>query len=377
MVVCLSPDGPPQQSAPRPPTGLLVGTLWGITRLERPAPEAPWRLAGHTLSGYHISALLYEPRYGGLFATTHNGGLFFSPDGGTTWERRTTGLAHDHVWTLACRERAGTVELFAGTQPAHLYRSRDYGATWEEITSLLAVPGQDRWLFPPPPHQPHVKTIAFDPTDPRVLYVGIEQGALLRSADDGATWQELDAYYQPTDLFYKDIHRIVVSPRDPRRLYLATGDGLYVSADAGATWEHLCPPHGSLIGYPDGLVVLPDDDRTLFMAGGAAAPPEWRRTGTANACVGRSRDGGRTWERVDLGVPLPLRANIEALSLCVWPGGASLFAGTTDGDLFASDDRGATWRPIARGLAPVSQSSHYRDLPRREPAPVGSAVHAG
>ena len=165
---------------------------------------------------------------------------------------------------LGC-ERAGAVELFAGTQPAHLYRSRDYGATWEEITSLLAVPGQDRWMFPPPPHQPHVKTIAFDPTDPRVLYVGIEQGALLRSADDGATWHERDAYYQPTDLFYKDIHRMVVSPRDPRRLYLATGDGLYVSADAGATWEHLCPPHGSLIGYPDGLVVLPDDEVTALL----------------------------------------------------------------------------------------------------------------
>ena len=36
-------------------------------------------------------------------------------------------------------------------------------------------------MFPPPPHQPHVKTIAFDPTDPRVLYVGIEQGVIQKS----------------------------------------------------------------------------------------------------------------------------------------------------------------------------------------------------
>ena len=77
----------------------------------------------------------------------------------------------------------------------------------------------------------------------------------------------------------------------------------------------------------------------------------------------RSRDGGRTWERVERGLPTPLRANIEALSMAVWPDGFGLFAGTTDGDVFASDDGGEQWAAIARGIPPVSQSSHFRDLP--------------
>jgi photosystem II stability/assembly factor-like uncharacterized protein len=99
------------------------------------------------------------------------------------------------------------------------------------------------------------------------------------------------------------------------------------------------------------------------MAGGSAAPPEWRQTGSAQASICRSRDGGRSWERLEGGLPGPLRANIEALSIAVRPGGFSLFAGTTDGDVFASDDNGERWARIAQGIGQVSQSSHYRDLP--------------
>src|SRR5687767_7502481 len=250
MIVCLSPNGRTEHASAHPPTRLLVGTVYGVALLERAAPGARWEAGGHSLAGRHVSALLYEPICGGVFASVHGSGLFASADGGRTWTRRTSGLAHEHVWTLACRERDGVVELYAGTQPAHLYRSTDYGASWEEIPGILEVAGQERWMFPPPPHQPHVKSVAFDPTDPEVL----------------------DGYYAPTDLFYKDMHRVVLSPADPRRIYLATGDGLYASQDGGETWEHLCAPGSSLVGYPDGLLLAPGDDRTLFMAGGAAAP---------------------------------------------------------------------------------------------------------
>jgi photosystem II stability/assembly factor-like uncharacterized protein len=366
MVVCLSPNGRTRYAGAAPPTRLYVGTLDGVATLERPARDGAWRPVGHTLTGQHVSALLFEPRHGGLFAGVHGGGLYASADGGQSWARKTRGLAHDQIWTLAATERDGAVVLYAGSEPAHLYRSADYGETWDEVASLLAVPGQEHWMFPPPPHVPHVKNLAFDPVDPATLYVGIEQGALLKSTDAGRTWRELDDYYSPADLFYKDVHRLVVSPTDPRRIYMAGGDGLYASEDAGETWQHLSPPTG-LVGYPDALLLAPDDDRTLFMAGGRAAPPEWRRVGAASAGVVRSRDGGRTWERAEHGLPTPLRANVEAMALHVWPGGFSLFLGTTDGDVFGSDDGGDSWQAVALRLPPVSQSSHYRDLPQRGP----------
>jgi hypothetical protein len=76
----------------------------------------------------------------------------------------------------------------------------------------------------------------------------------------------------------------------------------------------------------------------------------------------RSRDGGRTWETCGRGLPDNLRANVEAMSLAAYPGGFSLFAGTTDGEMYGSDDRGETWTLIARELDAISKVGHYRNL---------------
>jgi photosystem II stability/assembly factor-like uncharacterized protein len=158
------------------------------------------------------------------------------------------------VWTLAASARDGAVVLYAGTEPAYLFESADYGESWSELPALRAVPGRGRWTYPPPPHRAHVKNVVFDPRDGRTMLLGVEQGALLRSIDGGASWEELDSFASADDSYYKDVHRIVVSPSNPRTLYLSSGDGLYGSTDGGATWEHLIPPDGP-IGYPDALLL--------------------------------------------------------------------------------------------------------------------------
>jgi hypothetical protein len=99
----------------------------------------------------------------------------------------------------------------------------------------------------------------------------------------------------------------------------------------------------------------------MFTAGAAASPGGWRQTEGAFARVGRSRDAGRTWEYVMNGIPIN-RANIEAMTMNAYPGGFALFAGTTDGDVFFSDDEGEHWTTIAQGIPPVSKAGHYRGL---------------
>ncbi len=361
MLVCVSPDGGNRYAGTAPPTRLLVGTVDGVFAVERPAADTAWQVTGQALGGQHISALLYEPRRGGLFAGCHTGGLYASLDGGRTWESRTRGLPAEHIWTLASVERDGQVVLYAGTQPMHLCESLDYGETWQELRSLRDVPGQEKWTFPPTPGIAHAKVLAFHPHDPRTIYFGVEQGALLKSTDAGRTWRELDTWYSPDDVYYKDVHRLAISPHNPALIYMATGDGLYRSEDGGETWQHLTGVEAE-IGYPDGLVLAPDDDQTVFMAGGRRAPGVWRREGKADAGIARSRDGGRTWALLGGGLPPLLHGNIEALSLAAWPGGYGLYAGTTDGEVWGSDDRGEHWTLVARGLGAVSQSSHWRDL---------------
>src|SRR5215211_7806590 len=148
MTVCLSPNGSTVYSVAAPPRELLVGTVNGIAVLERAAPDAPWQVVRQALEGQHLSALLWEPHLGALFAGVHgaphgSGGLYRGRDGGQTWERLTRGLTCDYIYTLAAAERAGQTVLYAGTQPVHLYASEDGGDTWRELSALKEMPGQE------------------------------------------------------------------------------------------------------------------------------------------------------------------------------------------------------------------------------------------
>ena len=111
--------------------------------------------------------------------------------------------------------------MFIGTSHARLFRSDDRGRIFKECDGFLKIPGRDRWTFPPPPHIPHVRSIAFDPHEPSTMYVGVEEGGIFRSRNEGASFESLN------DGLYVDIHTVAVDARDSRRLYATTGAGFY------------------------------------------------------------------------------------------------------------------------------------------------------
>jgi photosystem II stability/assembly factor-like uncharacterized protein len=363
MIACLSPNGQNLNGSEAAPTRLLVATLRGIAVLERDGDGAPWIERGRKLEGHHCSSLMIEPHKGGVFAGMHSGGLYFSPDGGETWEPRAEGVSIPHIFCLGYAHHGADTVLYAGTEPASMFRSDDYGLSWIELPGVKETKGREKWSFPSPPHQAHAKTMTVDPRDPNVIYVGVEQGDLLKTTDGGATWRVLDDYSKPTDWTYRDIHLVVIHPSNSAELYMTTGMGLYRSRDAGETWT-LIIDNSFCIGYPDHLIVSPRDGDTMFMAGAGKDPGTWQASHNAETTITRSRDRGATWTDASKGLPQSRRANIEAMSVASYPGGFSLFAGNTDGEVFASDDEAASWTRIAGGLAPVSKGRHYRSLQR-------------
>src|SRR6185295_11927444 len=81
-----------------------------------------------------------------------------------------------------------------------------------------------------------------------------------------------------------DVRSLAADPRDPRRIYLGTADGMfYRSDDAGLTWQRQQP------GFPwrgrslDDLVVEPNGDVLVGF---------WELSGSGGG-VARSTDGGR------------------------------------------------------------------------------------
>jgi|SRR5208282_402351 len=364
MAIALTHSGTSVYSSDSPSRELLVGTTEGIVRLERleDRPGSPWRIAARSLEGSHISSIIV-PAPELTLAAIYHGGVMMSRDRGRTWERRDHGVAHNNVYSLGATSLNGTLRLLAGSEPAHFYISDDLGASWRESASLRSGAGVARWTFPAPPHEAHVKVITVAPDDPATIYASVEQGDLLRSTDAGETWRELSDFGGDFDY---DVHRLVIHPKDPARLYMMGGMGLWVSGDRGIHWERRTDKRSPIGGYPDQLTYLPSRPEVFLASGAHSNPGTWMRTGFAGSRIALSRDGARSWQVLGNGLPAPenWQSAIEAMTLEEWGASFSAFAGTTSGEIFATDDGGENWSQIASGLAPISKGLHYMALHR-------------
>jgi photosystem II stability/assembly factor-like uncharacterized protein len=353
MAIALSHGGPTIYRSSSRSRQVLIGTVQGVVCLERDAGGPGWHLAHQALTDQHIHALLIEPESGVVFAGVNHGSVFASVDAGRTWERRDEGLTEPDVYSLACARLPGGPRLFAGTEPAHLFASDDLGCSWTELSALRSG-DTSHWCFPAPPHIAHTKHIAIHPGDPRTLFVGVEQGGLLKSADAGQTFQVIPGMDE-------DVHRTVINPRNPDEMYVTTGVGLYATADGGKTWEQWTDQRHAIGGYPDLLVHHPRRPELMFVASAEHGPGHWYREHYAGSRISRSADGGRTWQPVPHGFPdRPLRTAFEAMCLEDWGDSFSLFGATATGEVWGSDDGGEHWREVLSGLAPISKGPHYR-----------------
>ena len=97
----------------------------------------------------------------------------------------------------------------------------------------------------------------------------------------------------------------------------------------------------------------------MFLAGAEADPFHWMQTRSANPRIARSRDGGETWEVLGRGMPEHLDANFEAMMLEAWNGRCTVYAGNTDGEIYASEDEGESWAKVVEGIPALSKTIHH------------------
>jgi hypothetical protein len=223
--------------------------------------------------------------------------------------------------------------VYGGTEPSRLFCSEDRGETWRELETLLELPSQPTWSFPPRPWTSHVRWIAPNPLDANLLLVGIELGGLMRSTDGGETWQDHRPGAQ------RDVHSLAWHPRTPGRAYEAGGGGAAFSEDAGESWQPA--DEGRDRHYTWSVAVDPMDPDCWYVSA-STGPFAAHGRGDPQASIYRRR-GRESWQSLAGGLPEPL----EAMPYALHAADGRLFAGLADGQLWQSLDQGDSWSRCA------------------------------
>ncbi|MGB6537690.1 MAG: hypothetical protein WBF58_17205 [Xanthobacteraceae bacterium] len=352
-MILLSNGGDNIQRSESAPSTIAVGTVDGVAILARSARG--WTVKHRALQGVFISGLTASDD-GTLFASTRGVGMARSDDSGVHWTWVNDGLAHHEFWSTRAGRLQDREVVFAGALPAHLYVSEDRGESWRDLPAFRAARSVPHWTFPPPPRIGHVKDIVLDGNR---LWAGVEIGSLQFSDDFGRSFTELAVDPDPREC---DIHRILVHPARPERIIIANGIvGMMASEDGGRSFQRMKMPADA--NYPDAVVLHPDQPDLLFMSAGVGWPVHWYELGRARGKIFRSRDAGKTWQRLLGGLPNGQRALFSALTIAVDDGRYALYAADTDGQVFESLDEGESWTIIA-DVAPVSKADFYKGLAR-------------
>ncbi|MFI6460774.1 cellulose binding domain-containing protein [Streptomyces sp. NPDC050538] len=201
---------------------------------------------------------------------------------------------------------------YARTDIGGAYRWQESTKTW---TPLLDSVGWDEW------GHTGVVSLASDSVNPDKVYAAVgtytnswdpTNGAVLRSADRGGSWQKTDLPFKlGGNMPGRGMgERLAVDPNKDSVLYLGapSGKGLWRSTDSGVTWSQVTnfPNVGNYVqdptdtsGYANdnqGIVWVTFDEST-GTAGSATKTIYVGVADQANA-VYRSTDAGATWSRV-------------------------------------------------------------------------------
>jgi photosystem II stability/assembly factor-like uncharacterized protein len=212
---------------------------------------------------------------------------------------------------MASRHTAGTVYLGGN----RLFISKDYGSTWTRTKDLSRSIDRDS-----------------------LEMMGVVNRDIRISRNDGDAISEISNFAE--------------SPLDPKILWVGTDDGnVQLTTDGGATWSELSK---SIAGVKDGTfvskIVASEASRgTAFVSFDA------HRDGDFAPYIFRTTDFGKTWTPVVSGLPTD---DASIRSLAEYPGRPSVLFAGTERALFVTHDSGGRWTRLTANLP----TTRYDDI---------------
>ncbi|MDX2307886.1 MAG: hypothetical protein NW216_06595 [Hyphomicrobium sp.] len=356
---------------------VLVSTRKGLFTVER--GKSGWRITGVDFLGDNVTLTMTDPRSGRTFAALDHGhfGVKLHRSTETGWEEIATPAypekpegyeEHDmwgrplawstaKIWALVPGGADEPGVIWCGTLPGGLFISRDGGTTWEMVRSLWDHPKRKQWMGGGA-DLPGIHSILVDPKNSRRVCIAVSTGGLWMTEDGGQSWSQrgegMRADHVPPELTHdpiaQDVHCLAQCRADPARMWIQHHNGIFISDDEGRNFREITDVKPSVFGFP--VVAHPTDRDTAWFV--PEIKDEKRIPVDGKLVLTRTRDGGRTFDILDNGLPQDHAYDVVYRhGLDLDESGQRLAFGSTTGGLWISEDQGDHWAMVSHTLPPV------------------------
>ncbi|MBK9637333.1 MAG: T9SS type A sorting domain-containing protein [Bacteroidetes bacterium] len=232
--------------------------------------------------------------------------------------------------------------FYVGVAQGGLWKTADNGQTYTPLTDDLPIT--------------RISDIAIDPVNPNIIYISvcdfeyIGVGLFLdgrkrhthygigvyKSIDGGVTWAPTGLSFSITDGDVSLIRSIVIDPANTNSVVACGVSGIYKSTNAGVNWTLV---HDSLFWD---LIQDPVTPTTLYAASGWVL-----NANMGSAGIYKSTDFGSTWTLLNTGIPA--RGSVQRIKLAQSASNPSIiYALTVDSlkgmyGIYKTNNAGNTW----------------------------------
>lgn len=282
---------------PVKPHALVAASNSGVYTLADDRKPLNWLLWNKN----QVRVLAADPS-GSVFHVGDNHGIVQATvDGGQNWLNANYGIQNLFVGAL------GVITGGPGPSNSIVFAGSDFGVHRRTYVNWETFQNNDQGEG--------VFDIQFDPTNPKVMYIGKERTGVWKSVDGGGGWLASSTNLVPSEIYSLGL------AADGNTVYAGTSSGLYRSSDNGASWVQ-----SSAAQLGIALSVAPDPTRgPLLFVGGP------------NGQVMRSDDGGLSFQNAANNLPAE---NIVGLVTAPWE---KTYAITASGGFYATSDNGLNW----------------------------------
>lgn len=354
---------------------LVLGTGKGLVVFEN--SQNGWKPSEVSFRGMSISAYFFDSKtkteWIGMYHK-HWGPKLYKKTDGKNWEsivspsypsgaKLSNGqpASLKKIWSITRTTLNDKDRIWVGTQPGGLFYSDDNGEQFHLLESLWNLPSRidgTKW-FGTGTNQPFVHSIVAHPNKPEHLYIAVSSAGVFETKDYGKSWEPrndgLIAAYLPNPQVEigHDPHCLLICKSNPNVLWQQNHCGIFRSTNRGEYWENVTDKNGlANYGFAMGI-----DHSNPEVAWVIPATNDIERIPKDLAlCVCKTEDGGKSWTPIRKGLPQGFTFDLVFRHAFAIDENHLAF-GTTNGNLYYSEDSGTSWQCISTNLQRIENVS--------------------